>query len=419
MTWPRMPFLATRGLQFSLLIVAATAGVYARTAISPLQETMHLALHLSDNDMALLQGPALALPVVVAALPLGLAIDRYSRVRLLQLFAGIDILGSLLTAVASHFVVLFLARCLIGLAATATSTTAYSLLADLFVPAQRGRASMMVAIGQFAGMSAAFALGGMLLAEYGSAPEAWRRSMLWLTVSLIPIIALMLAMREPARSGCAIDSPSARDTGMELWRYRAVITPLLVGVVMAEIAVMAVLIWASPTLSRHFSLAPDRIGVIMATGLLISGILGPVLGGVLADLCQRTGGPRRTLAVLGGLSILSAPAGLFSIMPTVGSASVLLVILLTVIGAILVTGTALFTIVIPNELRGLCMALLAATSVLFGVAFAPLAVSSLSTAIGGAPMIGQALAWVSVTASAIAAVAFLSGIRFLPRLTPL
>src|SRR5580692_1069041 len=104
-------------------------------------------------------------------------------------------------------------------------------------------------------------------------------------------------------------------------------------------------------------LPPDKVGALMGAVLLISGVLGPIVGGSLADACQRVGGPRRTIAVIGLMTLVSIPAGLFPIAPSALSASIPLVIFLTIGAAISVTVTTLFTIVIPNELRGLCMAL--------------------------------------------------------------
>jgi MFS family permease len=399
-----------RGLQLLLLTIAAWAGAYARTAVGPLQETIRIALGLSDNQVALLQGPALSVPLVISAIPLGVLIDRCSRVRLLFVFTTLNVLGSLLTAWASSFVLLFAARCLIGLTALAVNPVALSLIADLYGPAQRGRATMVMAVGQFAGMSAAFALGGELLAMSRSGPDGWRWAMFWLTGPILPAVVLTLPMREPPRTGLVSENPSAREAWPHLWRHRAVITPVLAGIVMAEIAIGAVLVWAAPALARSFALPPNRIGTIMATGLMVSGILGPMAGGTLADLCQRAGGPRRTMSVLSGLAILSIPAGLFAVMPGVASASALLVVFMMIVGAIAVMGTVLFTIVVPNELRGLCMAMLAAACVLV-VGLAPMVVSLLSGAIGGPTMIGKALALVGVTTSGLAAVTFALGRR--------
>ena len=136
-----------RGLQLLLLTLAAAAGIYSRAVFSPLQESMRIALSLSDNQVSLLQGPALAIPLVLATIPLGLAIDRYLRVRLLLILILLDLLGSVVTALASDFVLLFAARCLVGTTTLALNPVALSLLTDICPPAQRGRATMMIAVG--------------------------------------------------------------------------------------------------------------------------------------------------------------------------------------------------------------------------------------------------------------------------------
>jgi len=406
---------AGRGFQLLLLAVATAAGGYVRTTVGPLQEAMRIALALSDNQMALLQGPALGVPVVIAAIPLGLIIDRYSRVRLLFILTVLNVVGSLFTALASSFTLLIAARCIAGLAGFTTVPIVLSLLADLYAPAQRGRVTMVVSVGQVAGVSAAFAFGGALLTMSGSGPDAWRWAMFGLTAPLVPAMLLMLTMREPPRTGVVIENPSAREAFAELWRYRAVIGPLLIGIVLVEIAVGAVMNWSAPTLSRSFALPSDRIGTIMAMGLMVSGILGPIAGGLLADFCQRAGGPRRTIAVMSAMALLSAPASLFAVMPGVASASILLVMVMTVMLAIAVMGMTLFTLVIPNELRGLCMAVLVGANILFAVGVAPVTVSLLSGALGGPAMIGKALTLVCVTTSLLAAATFAFGSRYLPR----
>jgi MFS family permease len=205
-----LPSEAARSVQLLLLTIVAMAGIYARNALGPLQESMRVALALSDNEMALLQGPALALPLLIAAIPLGLLVDRYSRVHLLVLSTAINIVGTIAGTLTSSFGMLFAARSLVGLGSPATAIAAYSLLADLYPPSARGRATMFVLLGQVAGASAAFALGGELLVVFGSENAAWRPAMFWMGGVLAPILVLALALREPLRSGRAVDNPSLR-----------------------------------------------------------------------------------------------------------------------------------------------------------------------------------------------------------------
>lgn len=396
------------------LTIVAVAAAYARTTIGPLQESLRVALALSDNEMALLQGPALALPMVVATVPLGLAIDRYSRARLLLVFAVVQFVGSLLTAFVSDFWLLFMGRCVVGAMVIASSTTSFSLLADLYAPEQRGRASMIIVIGQFAGMSTAFALGGALLAFIGPTETAWRSAMVWMSLPLLLAIVAAVVLREPARTGCERGLRSSRHSFVEAWHHRGVVAPLLVGLVMAEMAILAALTWATPALSRVFALPTERAGAIMATALLISGVAGPLAGGLLADFCQRIGGPRWTVLMLAALAASSVPVALFANASSVGTASVALTLFMTLVGAMVVAGTALFTIVVPNELRGLCLALLTTGTVIFGVALSPLLVSAISGFMGGSAHIGTALAAVCVSASLFSAGTLAAGFRLFP-----
>jgi len=403
-----------RGFQLFLLAVAMAVAGYVRTAVSPLQEAMRLALSLTDNQMALLQGPVIGIPVTLAAIPLGLLIDRSSRARLLQLFVLLSLIGSLLTAFSRDFGWLLFARCLAGVMGLGIVPIVFSVLADLYSAAQRGLVTTAVVIGQVVGNSGAFAWGGSLLAMSGPAPDAWRSAMLWLVVPVVPATLLMLALREPPRVGIAIKNPTLKQVWHELRHYRAMIIPLVIGIILAELAVGAILIWASPMLARGYTLPPDQIGNIMAMGSLLSGILGPILGGPLADYCQRTGGPRRTVSVLIVLSLLSIPAGMFAFVPGFAAASTLLVAAMTIILAVALMGMTLFTIVIPNELRGLCMSVLVAAEILFALALGPPIVSLLAGAMGGLAMIGKALSVVCVATAGLTAATFLLGRRHFP-----
>ena len=392
----------------------AVAG-YVRTAMSPLQEAMRVALALTDNQMALLQGPAIGIPAILTAIPLGLLIDRFTRVRLMWALVVLSLAGSVLTAYASSFGLLLFARGLAGLTGLAILPVVFSLLADHYPPAQRGFATTVAIIGQVVGNSAAFAWGGALLAMTGVEPEGWRSAMLWLSAPILPLLLLMLALREPPRIGVVIQNPSVRQVWDELKQYRARIAPLVIGIVLAEVAIGALIVWAVPMLSRAYALPPDRIGAIMGMGMLLSGIAGPLVGGPLADLCQRKGGSHRTVSVLAWLALLSAPLGLFAFVTGVAAASIMLIAVMTLTLAIVVMGMALFTIVIPNELRGLCMSVLVALEILFALAVGPPVVSVLSGSLGGLAMIGKALSIVCVTTALVAAVTFAWGKRYFPR----
>jgi MFS family permease len=401
--------------------------MYGRSAIGPLQEAVHISLKFSDNQMALLQGMAMALPMALGSIPLGLLADRVSRARMLQFFVALIPVSCGLSALSSHFVALFAARCIAGLSSAAVLIVSFSIVGDLYSSTQRGRASMVVASGEIIGAPVSFALGGALLVMIGTTPgmrlvgwglEDWRGALLWMGGLLIPITLLMLGLRDPPRTEIVVRQPSLRVVWPELWSYRAVALPVLLARGMVWLADGAVFVWAAPSFSRRFHLPPDRIGALMGTVLLVSGLLGPALGGPLADFCQRRGGPRLTMMVLSGIALLSMAVALFNLMPTAALASVMMTVFLTLGFAIATAGVTLSIIVIPGELRGLYLGMTFTVGSVFFVGLAPLAVSGLSGALGGEAMIGKALSIVCATASLMGAAVFALSARFFPHLNP-
>lgn len=405
-----------RSIQLALLTLAVAAAAYAGSAVSPIQEAMRIALRLSDQQMGILQGPALAVPMALAAIPLGFLIDRYSRARLLLILTLSDVLGTVLTALATDFAVLCVGRCVVGLSSFAINPVAFSLVADLYRPHQRGRANMVVVVGQSAGVATVFALGGELLAAIGSSPLTWRWVMGALCGPLLIVALAVLWLREPERTEVILRTPTTRAALQELARYARLISPLLLGVLMAQAALGAEYIWAAPMLTRSFSLQADRVGAIMGVGLFVGGVLGSMVGGVLADLCEKSGGPPRTMSLLGGLSLLSLPAAAFALVHGATLASMLLCASITLVTAISVMGLTLVAVVIPNEIRGLCIALAMATCVLIGNGLAPVLVSVFGSELGGGTTsIGDALSYLCLTAGGIGVMAFGWGRRSFPQ----
>lgn len=405
----------SRLVQLLVLSVSTASANYSQAIFSPLQEAIRAALLLSDNQLALLQGLAMAVPIAMIGIPIGRLVDRSSRVRILRVFALVSVIGAAATAASVSFTQLFLSRCLSGLVSPATAMVAVSLIADLFGPSERGRALMALGICQVAGFSGAFALGGLTLGLLGS--EHWRAAVLWSAVPLILVLTLTLCAREPRRTDVREHVNNTRGALGLLWGYRAMVIPLLAGVVLVGLVDTASVIWATPVFSRQFGAGPERIGGIVAGGLLTAGIVGPLVGGALADFAQRNQGPQLTLMLLAGLAGLSAIAGVFALMPNVLWAGLLLALFMTIGTAISITGAPLATILIPNEIRGLYVSVVTAVSAPICLGVSPLLVSGLSAVLGGPSRIGVALSVVCVTASMAGACVFWRARAWMPVLT--
>ena len=377
-------------VQLLLIALAAGAGNYARYALGPLQESVRIALGLDDNQLAILQGPVLALPLVILSIPLGLAIDRYSRARLLHLVAVVITAGSLLTALASSFALMLMARALVGLVALAIPAIALSLIADRFPSSQRGRAVMIMTMGQLGGMAAVFALGGEFLTRFGAGSSVWSSAMLWLTAPLAAAACLMLLIRDASRHSKASERARTSAVWSEVWRHRSTVGPLLAALVLMELVACAAVVWTTPALSRRFAVPPDRVGAALAMGIMVSGLVGPIVGGFLADACQRWGGPYRSVSVMAALTMLNSIAATFPILPEWGEAATVFVCFLTVTTAILGMGTAVYTVIVPEHVRGVFSSILNGGGIIaFGLA--PVLVSGLSSLMGGPLKIAHSL----------------------------
>lgn len=410
--------LRSRLAQLALLTLATSCAAVSRSALGPLQETIRIELAISDNQIALIQGMALAVPVVLASIPLGLAIDRVRRVRLLGVLLFLSLCGGIATALSPGFAWLFLSRSIVGVTAMGVATTAISLMADYFPPSQRGRAKAVLVIGQYGGVSAAFAVGGSLVSLFEGSASAWRWSVAMMAIPLIPLLLLLLLfLREPVRQGCVRAQTSPHDVLRGLWSYRGIVASVGFGIVCADIAYFAALTWTAPTLSRNFGFTAAQVGGAMAVAVLVSGLAGPVLGGVISDLAHRAGGPAHTLRILSCIVVLGLFPSCFAVLTTWSGTVASLIVMMTLLSAAQAIGLTLFTIVIPNELRGLCISLLLAAISLVAVGLAPLAVSALSRELGGPMQIGLALSLVCASACLIGAAILHIAPRHLPTRT--
>lgn len=394
--------------QLALLTLVSFSGMYARSTLGPIQEILKHSLSLTDNQIALIQGMALAAPLLILSVPLGLLIDGYSRKRILLAATICDSAATLIGGVAHSYGTLIATRCVIGLCAPATGIVAYSLLSDIYSDTTRGRATTVVVLGQIAGTAAAFTLGGQLLSLTTAYPAPWRIVMLLSGLILAVPIVLAAAISDPPRRERAPESVSARDLTSRFSNWLPLVTMLVIGMALVSLADGAALVWTAPTLSRVFSLTSSQAGIMTGTSLLVGGTAGPLLAGPLSDYCQRTGGPSRSGLMIGMLLLLSAPMGLFGVTPNVVIALVFSVLFVFLSSAASVAIISVSITALPNELRGISLALESGAGAAFGLGVAPLLVSSLSAALGGAQNIGLALAAVNASTCLVGALIFIA-----------
>ena len=167
-------------------------------------------------------------------------------------------------------------------------------------------------------------------------------------------------------------------------------------------------------LSRDFGLQPQQFAGWVGALMFGTGVAGAVLGGLSADMgqkSQRRGGILLGAVIAAGIGV---PAALFPLMPSVAGLAVALGVM-SMCGAVtgLVVSVAL-TVLLPNELRGLCIGAFIAIAGLIGFGLAPWIVTQVSGLMGGEAMLAEALALVGVIVSALSFFAFMLAMRRAP-----
>lgn len=406
-----------------LLALVATVAFTALGSFGTVQESAKAELDLSDDALALIQGLGAAVPMVLFSVPVGILVDRRNRVRLTMGLAVLWTLGTLLTAFAPSAGWLTAARMLVGIGSTGSLTAALSLCADFCAPAQRGKAMLIVNLGKALGVALGFALTGWLFGMLSdhAAPgwladmAPWRSTHVLLAMISAMLLVPLLLLREPIRREVeASTNAPFRVVAAELWSRRAFLIPLFAGQIAVVMADVAAGVWVAPVLSRDFGLSPQEFAGWVGALMFGTGVAGAILGGISADLGQKSklrGGIILGAVIAAGLGI---PAALFPLMPSITGFAIALGVL-SLCGAVtgLVVSVAL-TVLLPNELRGLCIGAFIAVAGLIGFGLAPWIVTRVSAFMGGETMLAEALAIVGVSVSTLSFLAFIMAMRRVP-----
>ena len=397
-------------LMLSLVVMAA--GV-VRLAFSPLQEAAKAELNLSDYQISLIQGIAAALPVALVAIPLGWLTDHSKRTRLMMILGMIWTAGMVGTALAQSFEQIFLARMLSGFGAMSIVPVAISVLADLSLPESRGRAMLFVSMGNTFGPALAFVGGGALVTAFaadldlpGLALTPWRETALVIGIASAVLLIPQMLVREPVRHEVENAGASLKAMARALWARRRFLLPLFVGQISVIMADAAAGVWAVPVLQRDLGQSVGQAAALLGGLLLLAGILGPVIGGFVADRGHKS-------SVRGGIligavvaSAIGVPAALFPILTGVPAFGFVLFLLLMA-GSMtgLITATAI-AVLVPNEERGICLGAFMILGALIGLGLSPMLVSLGSQALGGEAHLAPALAIVGVTTGLVSLAGF-------------
>lgn len=391
-----------------------------RQVISLLVGDLRRDLGVSDFQISLLQGFAFALFYAILGLPFGVAVDRFSRRRVIC--TGVLIWASAATACgfARTYPELFLARMLVGAGEAALAPAAYSILSEFFPPKRLTFALSVYAIGALLGAEASLAIGavlvhyaesGVTLPILGELP-AWRFAFIMTGAPGLLLAFLIFVIPEPAHRAAKAQAATWSDVArfmLARWRF--------FGCHFAGFgAIMALAYargsWSPSFLMRRFHWPIDQVGLTLAAFGFVTGVIGFLFSGALVDRMVR-GGVRNAhfrfyvvgaavLLTAGSLAFL-APLPLFFFAPMAACAVWL---------NMAAVAPSAIQLVTPPELRGRVSAVYLLVVGLIGMTVGPAMVGLLTDQVFADPdRIHLSLATTFGILGAIALVAFSLGLK--------
>ena len=305
---------------FTILLVVNILNYADRYVLSSVLPAIKKEFGMTDFQSGLLISSFL-LVYAVATLPLGVWADRGIRKNIVAICVGIWSVSTALAGFSRNLIQLFSMRSILGIGEAGYAPASLSLLGDFFKASRRGRILSYWSIGTLIGAAIGVTLGGRVADAFG-----WRWA--FYLVGIPGLIAAFLAWRiaEPARgvfdregeNGEAAATMGHGSIGKD---FRGTIQKLLniptywiiVGaLVFSFFTIGGTSFWLPTYLNRDFNLSLTNAGTISGIVLVVSGLVGTVVGGWLADFMQKRFAAGRLFTCMIGF-LIGAPLVLIAL----------------------------------------------------------------------------------------------------------
>jgi MFS family permease len=363
--------------------------------------------------MGLMMGPAFAVFYAIMGLPIGRAVDKYSR----RTIVGVGIfLWSIMTALCGlsrTFMELFLARVGVGVGEATLSPAAYSMIADSFPKDKLGKALGVYQSGAFFGVGFALIFGGLAIGFAATADDIslplvgviapWQLAFIAVGLPGVLVAALMFLVKEPVRQGIASATEDEISLG-QAFRFafsrRRVFIAHYTGFALLALPMTTLATWVPTYLIRVVGFSPPETGLKLGLIVLLFSPVGVISGGALADALFKKGYTDAALRVAVGAAIFMVPVSWLAT-TTADPMLALAFACPFAFGASISMGLAptALQLVTPNRLRGQIAAAWMLFLNLITAALGPWAVGVITDKWFGDPLaVGQSIALVNVVA---------------------
>lgn len=416
-----------------VLMLAQTNSFIDRMIMGLLVGPIRTSFEISDTQYSLLAGFAFAIFYSVMGLPLARIADRSSRTRLIAIAIAFWSVMTAVCGLARGFWSLFAARIGVGIGEAALSPAAYSIITDYFSRASLARALSIYTIGVTIGSGLAYIIGGWVVSvtmQMGTVilpvlgeKEGWQLTFFIVGLPGLLIALLILSIREPERRG-RIETTGAGDgqpdnyvsigevTAFLMSRSRALVTHIL-GMSIFIMVVFSLNIWGPEYLIRTFGFERAAAGQTFGVVIMVTGTLGLLLGGSLADRWFARGQvdaySRVILLSMAGMLPFVIALG-FVQTPWLGIVCIGVAIFFSAFqGGI---GGGVIQLLTPNQMRGQAVALYFLFANLIGMGFGPTITAATTDYVFGSDgALNQSIALCGAILIPLAALIMLSGVK--------
>lgn len=338
-----------------VLLIVGIVSYLDRNIIALLIEPIKADLGITDTGASLLQGTAFAVFFVAFGYPSGILVDRANRRNLLVFGVA---LWSLMTAaggLATSFWELFAARAGVGIGEAFLAPAAFSLIADYFAPAERGRAMSTYNMANYLGGGGSMLVGGLVLRSLGGLGASqlpllgetanWKATLIIIGLPGILLAGLLFAVREPDRERASEFSGNLGQGTLwrHLWQAPGVHFAVHLVSALTVFSGVTLASWIPSYFVRKFGISPADAGVMLGPVNAMGGVVGCIASGFAGDRFVKRGAsggrfraglywwPAALLSLFGiayassavlalawdGLFMVASGFGLASVVPTI------------------------------------------------------------------------------------------------------
>lgn len=302
-TAPSVPYVPVRGGSYAWYVACVlSAGYFVslldRSVMAVAMVPLKHDLTLTDAQLGVLHGLGFVILYSIATPLLGRLADVASR-RLL-IAAGIVIwtAATIACGLADSFWSLFSARLAVGFGEAALLPAGMSLIMAYFAREQVGRATSVFLIGGNLGAVAALVAGAYLLASFtakgglqvfGVQFAPWQALFVTIALPGLAVAALVLTIREPARTQPATQRPRWREVWQHVRGSAAAYSLHTTYSTCALILANALAVWSTSFYVRSHGLDVSTAASIAGIVGAVFGISGQSLGGIGVDWLRKKG----------------------------------------------------------------------------------------------------------------------------------